>query len=168
MVDNFRDTIATAGVDAGDAILKEVAHILTEHRGDKDVVSRFGDHTFTFLARQCGDAGARNLAENICRAVEDHMFDAAGTFVSPTCSIGVALTQLPVESAQEFINQAYLASESAANSGGNLVHTFDLADLPTSSQTDTGITVAVSQNLLDDPLLELLSQHGARQQGDRR
>lgn len=122
LMDNFKEIKDTIGIAAADLVISEVADILRRHTGEKDIVSRFGDHGFTVLRRDCDHDELNELGETLRRAVEEHIADVDGKSVTTTCSIGMSLINEGSPSASETLSRADLACEVARSSGGNRIH----------------------------------------------
>ncbi len=96
-VDFFKQYNDTYGHQAGDECLKSVARLLKEQlRRPADLVARYGGEEFAVILPGTGDAGARRLAQRMCRAVESEVIPHQYSPVAPvvTLSIGVA-TAMP-------------------------------------------------------------------------
>ncbi|MCF6283110.1 MAG: EAL domain-containing protein [Candidatus Polarisedimenticolaceae bacterium] len=119
ILDNFQEIRNTSGVVVTDTILKEVGEVLEPLAGKKDILAHFGDHTFTLLTAALQPEDAEALASLICSTIGNHTFSMNAQFVSPTCSIGVTSTSPEVTSAQDMLNLAYHASETARQNGGD-------------------------------------------------
>jgi diguanylate cyclase (GGDEF)-like protein/PAS domain S-box-containing protein len=117
-LDNFPELRASAGISASDAVLAETAKLLEGLAEDGDLLARFGDHSFAILKVSDAKDATEKLATSICETVENHVFESAATYVSPTCSIGIATLDDTVSGAQDIINHAIQASENAASEGG--------------------------------------------------
>lgn len=125
-VDNFHEMRNAGGFALADTLLKEIAGIVQTQIGGNDLLARFGDHSFTLLAKDPQRSRITAMAEVLCREIESHDYKSAESFVSPTCSIGVSLSSGTDKfAAQDFIGQAYQACEAAAKKGGNQYCFFD-------------------------------------------
>lgn len=115
-VDNFKAINDTKGHWQGDDVLRTFAHILTDCAPKDACVGRIGGDEFMVLLRSGGQAGARELAEDIltyARAV----FKQSGV----TCSIGVAGTCEGRRRFKEVFNAADAALYQAKQRGRNRV-----------------------------------------------
>jgi diguanylate cyclase (GGDEF)-like protein len=84
-VDHFKAVNDSFGHQAGDAVLRDVAQILTAATRDVDVVCRYGGEEFAVILPACGPSDAMRVAERIRSAVADHR-----GLTSVTVSVGVA------------------------------------------------------------------------------
>jgi diguanylate cyclase (GGDEF)-like protein/PAS domain S-box-containing protein len=119
MLDNFQEIRNTSGVVVTDTILKEVAEVLEPLAGENDILAHFGDHTFTLLTAVQQPEDCEALASLICSTVGNHTFSMSAQFISPTCSVGVTTTSPEITNAQDMLNLAYHACETARQNGGD-------------------------------------------------
>ncbi len=87
-VDKFKSVNDTFGHQAGDAVLKDMANLLSAHVRKTDTVGRWGGEEFVVICPGTDLAGGARLAEKLRAAVENHRFPVAG---SVTASFGVTL-----------------------------------------------------------------------------
>jgi two-component system cell cycle response regulator len=80
-VDHFKAVNDTYGHQAGDAVLRDIAQVLTAATRDVDIVCRYGGEEFAIVLPACGPGDAMRVAERVRRAVADHT-DLAGVTVS--------------------------------------------------------------------------------------
>lgn len=122
-LDHFKQVNDTYGHLNGDAVLAELASILSTSARESDVCARYGGEEFALILHETTEAGARTLAERIRAKV------AAATFpggLKLTISIGVAATDDPVlfTSLVERADQALYA---AKQGGRNQVRVADMS-----------------------------------------
>ncbi len=121
-LDHFKQVNDTFGHLNGDAVLAELAGILTTGARDSDVCARYGGEEFGMILHETTEGGARTLAERIRSKV------AAATFpggLKLTISIGVAATDEPAlfTTLMERADQALYA---AKQGGRNQVRMADM------------------------------------------
>lgn len=129
-LDHFKQVNDTYGHLNGDAVLAELAGILTSGARESDVCARYGGEEFGLILHETTEAGARTLAERIRSKV------AAATFpggLKLTISIGVAATDEPAlfTTLMERADQALYA---AKQGGRNQVRVADMKAVPTKQQ----------------------------------
>ncbi|HUY73469.1 MAG TPA: sensor domain-containing diguanylate cyclase [Candidatus Dormibacteraeota bacterium] len=122
-LDHFKQVNDTYGHLNGDAVLAELATILTSGARESDVCARYGGEEFALILHETTEAGARTLAERIRTKV------AAATFpggLKLTISIGVAATDDPnlFTSLMEHADKALYA---AKQGGRNQVRVADMS-----------------------------------------
>ena len=125
-LDHFKQVNDSYGHLNGDAVLAELASILTAGARESDVCARYGGEEFGIILHETTDAGARTLAERIRAKV------AAATFpggLKLTISIGVAATAEPALFTS-LIERADQALYAAKQSGRNQVRVADMKATP--------------------------------------
>jgi diguanylate cyclase (GGDEF)-like protein len=121
-IDHFKAVNDTYGHPSGDRILRGVASVVTSAVRREDVFARYGGEEFGVLARSTDLSTAVDLAERLRRTVETGHFDAEGTVIPVTISVGVAsLTQLPERTAAALVAAADEALYRAKAAGRNRV-----------------------------------------------
>jgi diguanylate cyclase (GGDEF)-like protein/PAS domain S-box-containing protein len=87
-VDHFKLINDTYGHQAGDIILKELVGLIADHIKNGDVFARWGGEEFVILTPSTEIVGAHNLAENLRKLVQTHMFSYVEKEI--TLSFGIA------------------------------------------------------------------------------
>jgi diguanylate cyclase (GGDEF)-like protein len=129
-LDHFKQVNDTYGHLNGDAVLAELASILSTSARESDVCARYGGEEFALILHETTEAGARTLAERIRAKV------AAATFpggLKLTISVGVAATD---EAAlfTNLIERADQALYAAKQGGRNQVRVADMSSQATAKQ----------------------------------
>ncbi|HEY1455173.1 MAG TPA: GGDEF domain-containing protein [Candidatus Dormibacteraeota bacterium] len=122
-LDHFKQVNDTYGHLNGDAVLAELASILTSGARESDVCARYGGEEFALILHETTEAGARTLAERIRGKV------AAATFpggLKLTISVGVAATDEP-SLFTTLIERADQALYAAKQGGRNQVRVADMS-----------------------------------------
>jgi diguanylate cyclase (GGDEF)-like protein len=120
-IDHFKRFNDKFGHDAGDAVMRHVARILTELVDGKGQVFRFGGEEFTILLHALSPSEAYALAEKLRAAIEQSPLSHRGQLLDPiTISIGSASApdEGPVTS---MIDRADAALLLAKQSGRNKI-----------------------------------------------
>ncbi|MCB1852982.1 MAG: EAL domain-containing protein [Gammaproteobacteria bacterium] len=149
-IDEFQKLRSEAGIVASDALLLEFANVLNGQVGEKGVLARFGDHSFTILLETDSDAAA-NLATQLHIAVDTHLFRVERNLFEPRCNIGIALATGNTSNSQEFINNAYNACGAARAGSNNGTAYYDAEEMQTQFGGDANET---QLNQLIDSALE--------------
>lgn len=136
-VDHFRTVNETAGIPAGDEVLRSISRTLVENVYGQGVVGRVGGEEFAILLPGSGLAEARHLGER----VRDHIAgepiaiengNHAGFVFRLTVSIGIAVLTQARHAFAELLTGADVALAEAKSTGRNRVCT-DPAALPAES-----------------------------------
>ncbi len=89
-LDHFKSVNDTLGHAAGDEVLREAAVRFTAGVRDYDAVGRYGGEEFLLVLPGCNAGALRARAEQILAAFRDRPFEAAGTALRVTLSLGAA------------------------------------------------------------------------------
>lgn len=89
-IDYFKKINDMYGHAAGDAILMQIAILLTKICRPFDIVSRNGGEEFSLILHDCAETQAQEVAERIRTAVEQHDFRINDKSQHMTVSIGCA------------------------------------------------------------------------------
>jgi diguanylate cyclase (GGDEF)-like protein len=118
-IDHFKDKNEVYGRAVGDRTLAELGTLLHGRFPDA-TVARTGDDDFALLLRGTGAAHARDLAEDLRKAVNDRIFDEAHEGIHLTISAGVAELRMG-EMASGLFTRATDALGAARRAGRNRV-----------------------------------------------
>ncbi|MGH7594500.1 MAG: diguanylate cyclase [Gemmatimonadales bacterium] len=89
-VDDFKRINDTYGHQAGDRVLKQLAHLLRHELRTMDFLARYGGEEFVVVLPETGGTGARLFTDRILRRVQLHNFGDAAFPVGVTVSAGLA------------------------------------------------------------------------------
>jgi diguanylate cyclase (GGDEF)-like protein len=133
-LDRFKRVNDTHGHMAGDAVLRTVAETVTAQLRAYDSVGRWGGEEFAVLLPQIPDAGARDVAERIRRAVAVldvpvTIDETSHTIQGLSASVGVAAFPEAGTTVDGLIHAADTAMYRAKRAGRNTVVSW--ADHPT-------------------------------------
>jgi diguanylate cyclase (GGDEF)-like protein len=98
-IDRFKEINDTLGHLAGDAVLRDVASVLTRSSRAGDVVARIGGDEFLVLLPGADGETAGVVAERVVEAVRSHQFHTARGAQPVALSIGIAAEHLPAPDA---------------------------------------------------------------------
>jgi len=93
-IDHFKAINDTAGHLAGDAVLRELAELLSQSSRAGDVVARVGGEEFVVLLPGADNETAGVVAERVMTTVRDHAFRTVRGRLKITVSIGIACEQV--------------------------------------------------------------------------
>jgi diguanylate cyclase (GGDEF)-like protein/PAS domain S-box-containing protein len=132
-LDRFKQVNDTGGHAAGDALLRDVAQVLSQHVRRSDTVARLGGDEFAVLLPACPREQALAIAEKLCAAVIAYGLVWEGARYSVGASVGLVAVAGGVTSAADVLRAADSACYEAKRRGRNRVEVFEnfgLADLP--------------------------------------
>src|SRR5580698_5239149 len=86
--DRFKQINDTRGHQAGDSVLREIAHRMKSVIRNYDAVGRYGGEEFLIVLPGCDGDGAYTQAERIREAIGIDPFRAQGDVFGITCSLG--------------------------------------------------------------------------------
>ena len=89
-IDHFKTVNDTRGHLGGDAVLKDVAKVMSGAVRSNDVVARWGGEELLALAKGCDVHMAMQLAEKMRELIATHSFVWSGETFNVTASFGVA------------------------------------------------------------------------------
>ena len=92
-IDHFKSVNDTYGHEAGDVVLKEVAHLMQTTFRTSDIIGRFGGEEFIVFFTNTDINGAKIAAEHFRQAVEQAHIEAEGKHIPVTISLGLTDTQ---------------------------------------------------------------------------
>jgi len=118
-LDNFKPINDSLGQDAGDKLLKIVAHIIAENIRSVDFLARYENDEFIIILPELGKEDGKRIAAKICNAVEEKSLNIGGHKIRITVSGGIAAIRAgeSIEDLCERVDTAlYLAKEKGGNS----------------------------------------------------
>ncbi len=90
-IDHFKQINDNYGHLAGDHVLRELAKVIQERIRRDEVFARYGGEEFAIILPETSLEGARQLAENLRKRVEQHKFSFQDESIHVKVSIGAAL-----------------------------------------------------------------------------
>ena len=122
-IDHFKKYNDRYGHLVGDATLKEIARILHEGEGirEVDLVGRYGGGEFCIMMPETDKTGGIEAAERIRQIVESNRLRAYDEETSVTVSAGVSSFPVDADTRQELISKADKALLTAKEGDGNRV-----------------------------------------------
>ncbi len=121
-LDRFKAVNDTSGHLAGDNMLREVAALIREAVRDSDTVARLGGDEFGVLLVGCPLEKARQIADDIWRAVGDYRFVWKDRIFSVGVSIGIVELTRDSQSLEEIMSAADSACYVAKKQGDAHAH----------------------------------------------
>ena len=118
-LDHFKKVNDTYGHLAGDVVLREVAHRISEVVRSYDLVGRYGGEEFLVVLPDCDPDQALQSAERIRAVIAGRPVLAAGAEILVTASIGVTVTTAGSVAEKEILAIADTALYQAKSAGRN-------------------------------------------------
>ena len=88
-LDHFKRVNDQYGHLAGDAVLKQIAHLTMSRLRETDIICRWGGEEFLVLLKDCDIAVARNMAEELRLSVLNNPTEYQQKQIKTTVSVGV-------------------------------------------------------------------------------
>ena len=126
-LDYFKMVNDTYGHDAGDSVLKALAHVLSDSVRTSDFVIRYGGEEFLILLQETNATLAMDVAEKIRKAVEELRVQVAGGLLQKTISIGISGYPEDSDTFWQAVKFADVALYHAKDTGRNRVVRFTKA-----------------------------------------
>jgi diguanylate cyclase (GGDEF)-like protein/PAS domain S-box-containing protein len=123
-LDRFKVVNDTCGHTAGDNMLREVATIIKDAVRDSDTAGRIGGDEFALLLVGCPLEKARQIADDVVRAVDDYRFVWKDKIFNIGVSIGLVEIGRGGGSIEDLMNSADSACYIAKKQGGVHVHVY--------------------------------------------
>jgi diguanylate cyclase (GGDEF)-like protein/PAS domain S-box-containing protein len=127
-LDRFKVVNDTSGHQAGDSMLREVAKILRDSVRDSDTVGRLGGDEFGMLLVGCPLEKARQIADDVCRAVGDYRYVWKDRIFNIGVSIGIVEISRESGSLEELFAAADSACYVAKRQGSGRVAVYSARD----------------------------------------
>src|SRR5262252_7622986 len=127
-LDRFKIVNDTSGHLAGDSMLREVAKLLRDAVRDSDTVGRIGGDEFGILLVGCPLEKARQIADDVCRAVGDHRFVWRDKIYNIGASIGLVEISRESGTLEEMLVAADTACYVAKKQGSGRVVVYSARD----------------------------------------
>ncbi|TMG01907.1 MAG: diguanylate cyclase [Chloroflexi bacterium] len=122
-IDGFKQYNDLYGHLQGDAILRQVASLISGSIRDCDIAARFGGDEFCVVLTETNHEGALHLAERLRTSIAEQCLVAGGRALPVTASIGVLTTAgQPIPYPESIIEGADTALRRAKTAGKNQVH----------------------------------------------
>ena len=126
-LDRFKAVNDECGHTAGDSMLREVAALIKDAVRDSDTVGRLGGDEFGVLLIGCPLEKARQIADDVVRAVADYRFVWKDKIFNVGVSVGLVEVWRESGSTEDLISAADSACYVAKKQGGH-VHVYSARD----------------------------------------
>jgi len=156
-LDRFKAVNDEGGHVAGDNLLREVAGIVKEAVRDSDTVGRLGGDEFGVLLVGCPLEKARQIADDVVHAVNDHRFVWKDKIFTIGVSLGLVEVTHESTSLEDLLHAADSACYIAKNQGGR-VHVYSAKDEAAARQRGEILWLQLLQSALKESRFELHGQ----------
>lgn len=119
-LDHFKRVNDAYGHDAGDAVLHQIAALFHASLRDRDVVARLGGEEFAVALSRSTAQETWNVAQRLCQAVEQNVFEFEGQEIRLTISIGIVGFDADVN-LEKIMRQADLLTYQSKKDGRNRI-----------------------------------------------
>ena len=157
-LDRFKVVNDTSGHLAGDSMLREVAKVLRDAVRDSDTVARLGGDEFGMLLIGCPLEKARQIADDVCRAVGDYRFVWKDKIFNIGVSIGLVEISRESGSLEELLAAADSACYVAKKQGSGRVAVYSARDEALARHTGEIQWLQKLQSALKDNRFQLYHQ----------
>ncbi|MEJ2694486.1 MAG: EAL domain-containing protein [Candidatus Thiodiazotropha sp.] len=123
-LDRFKYINDTAGHTAGDRLLVEIAHKVSQRLRKTDLLARLGGDEFAIILRNVCKESVHQAADAYREMLDHYMFMYNGKQYKVNGTIGIALIDRHSESAGEILANADIACHIAKGEGRNRTHLF--------------------------------------------
>ena len=124
-LDRFKQVNDTGGHAVGDALLRDIAQVLTQHVRRSDVVARLGGDEFAVLLPACPRVQAVTIADKLCAAVNNYALVWGGA----RHTVGLVAVSGGSTSAADVLRAADSACYEAKRRGRNRVEVFETSSV---------------------------------------
>jgi diguanylate cyclase (GGDEF)-like protein/PAS domain S-box-containing protein len=167
-LDQFKVVNDTCGHAAGDALLRELAVILSRKIRRRDTLARLGGDEFVLLMEHCALDQARQIAANVHRVIADYRFSWQERQYRLGSSIGVVPVNNVSGDVNEVLRLADIACYAAKDAGRNTIHVYEKGDELLERRHGEMLWVERINRSLEQDLFRLAYQPIARVRGPKR
>jgi len=164
-LDEFKVVNDTCGHAAGDALLKELAAVLSKRIRKSDTLARLGGDEFGVLLLHCPLEQAQRIAEGLREAIEDFRFVWQGQ----TFCVGASIGLTPIFHAGDTLTDVMAIADSACylakEHGRNRVYVYHQGDTAVAHKHAQMRWVGHVQEAIDEDRLRLYYQPIVRVDG---
>jgi len=156
-LDRFKAVNDECGHVAGDSMLREVAALIKDAVRDSDTVGRLGGDEFAILLAGCPLEKARQIADDVVRAVNDHRFVWKDKIFGIGVSVGLVEMTVESTSIEDLLHAADSSCYVAKNQGSH-VHVYSARDEADARHRGEILWLQLLQSALQADRFELHAQ----------
>lgn len=157
-LDRFKAVNDTCGHMAGDNMLREVSALIKEQVRESDFVARLGGDEFGMLLIGCPLKKARQIADDVIRAVRDYRFVWQDKIFTIGVSVGLVEVGKEGGSVKDILSAADSACYIAKQRGRGQVHMYSARDEVSARQRGEIHWLALLQSALKEDQFEIYTQ----------
>lgn len=157
-LDRFKAVNDTCGHMAGDNMLREISALIKEEVRESDFVARLGGDEFGMLLIGCPLKKARQIADDVCRAVQEYRFVWQDKIFTVGVSVGLVQVGRESGSIREILSAADSACYVAKQRGRGRVHVYSAKDEATARQRGEIHWLGLLQSALKEDRFKLHTQ----------
>lgn len=120
-LDQFKVINDTCGHLAGDALLKQLSHLMKEMLRSRDTLARLGGDEFALILDRCSVLDAKGIAEKLQKKIQSYRFAWKDKIFRVGVSIGIASINRNVGQIAEILSDSDAACYAAKESGRNTI-----------------------------------------------
>jgi len=157
-LDRFKAVNDTCGHMAGDNMLREVANLIKDEVRESDFVARLGGDEFGMLLIGCPLEKARQIADDVCRAVKDYRFVWQDKIFTVGASVGLVEIGRESGSIKDILSAADSACYVAKKQGRGQVHVYSAKDEVSARQRGEIHWLGLLQSALKEDQFQIYTQ----------
>ncbi|MFD1215272.1 MULTISPECIES: EAL domain-containing protein [Microbulbifer] len=157
-LDRFKVINDSAGHQAGDALLKNVAKLLRDHLRPSDCVARLGGDEFGLLLKECDKEQARLRCEQLVRKIGALRFPWHNRLFDVGASVGLTEIHRRNNRVVELMSQADVACYSAKHAGRGAVMLYEVDSSEAAAQHREIYMASTIREALEQNRLRLYAQ----------
>jgi diguanylate cyclase (GGDEF)-like protein/PAS domain S-box-containing protein len=157
-LDQFKIINDTCGHMAGDAMLRQLSHILQGRVRKQDMLARLGGDEFGVLVENCSLHDAMGVANALCKAIGEFRFAWGDKSFPMGASIGVVPIDAYTDSLASVLSAADSACYAAKDAGRNRAHLYTENDVELSRRQGEMWWVSRINHALEDNRFRLVYQ----------
>ncbi len=157
-LDQFKIINDTAGHNAGDLMLRQLANEIQLCVRDSDTCARLGGDEFGIILNHCDLDSALTVAHNIRETIEQFLFSWNEHLFKVGVSIGIVLADKSHSDFGQLLSAADMACNTAKEQGRNQVHVYQFDDNESANQQGQMEWVSKIHKAIENNRFELYAQ----------
>ena len=158
-VDRFKIINDTSGHKAGDALIKEISHLLERTLPDNTLLARLDGDEFGVIFESLSQEQVYEHAIHLLNVIQTHQFMWADRMFNLSVSIGMVVCSYDDTDTEQYLSMANAACDFAKEQGRNQVHRYSESDVSMTRYKKELDWVTTINNALSENLFVLYYQH---------